>query len=106
MKEKQAAAPAATEHPAVGRYCVVRTHNAGVHVGTVQSVDVRNVALTEARRIWYWKGAFTLSEISQFGIDPKNSRVAVAVPEIFLTEAIEIIPATDAARATIEECHE
>ena len=95
-------------HPAVGRYCIIRTQSAGVHAGivTVVSVDGRQVTLVSARRIWQWFGAFTLSEVSQTGIDQEKSRVTAAVPEIYLIEVIEIIPASDAAREIIEACHE
>ena len=88
---------------------MVRTENAGVHAGTLESYDGhdgQSVYLKNARRIWKWSGAFTLSELSQKGIDTNGSRVAMAVPSILLMGAIEIIPTTPEAQQTIEACHE
>ena len=84
----------------IGKYAVIRTYSAGVHVGVVRSQSGKEVTLSEARRIWSWRGAFTLSEISQKGVSPE-SRLSMQVPEIALTEAIEIIPCTKAAEANL-----
>ncbi|MFN4288930.1 MAG: DUF6948 domain-containing protein [Brevundimonas sp.] len=91
--------------PFIGQHVLVRTYSAGVHLGELVSKDGTNVILKGARRLWRWYGAFTLSEASQKGV-AKNSRIAAPVPLIELTEAIEIIPTTDEARATFEAIHE
>jgi hypothetical protein len=83
------------------QYVVVRTFSAGVHVGVLAKRAGKEVTLATARRIWSWRGANTLSEISLRGVG-SGSRVSEPVPEITLTEAIEIIPCTDAARANLE----
>ena len=72
------------------KYVVIRTYSAGVHCGTLVSQKGKEVLLKNARRIWQWIGAFTLSEVSQRGISA--GRVSCTVPMIVLTEAIEIIP--------------
>ena len=79
--------------PNVGRYVIVRTYSAGVHVGVLTSRNGREVVLSNARRIWRWTDANTLSEISLRGVGA-DSRVSEPVQEITLTEAIEIIPCT------------
>ncbi len=71
---------------------IVRTYCAGVHIGTLKSRKGREVMLTNARRLWYWKGAFTLNAVATKGVNRKDSRISVNVPSIILTEAIEIIP--------------
>ena len=78
-------------------FVIVRTYAAGVHVGDLKSRDGKEVTLTDAQRIWYWKGANTLHEIALRGVG-SGSKVSERVPEILLTEAIEIIQATDEAR--------
>lgn len=83
------------------QYVVVRTFSAGVHVGVLAKRAGKEVTLTGARRIWSWRGANTLSEIALHGVG-SGSRLSEPVPEITLTEAIEIIPCTDAARANLE----
>lgn len=84
----------------IGTFVVVRTYSAGVHVGTLASRDGKEVTLTDARRIWYWNGANTLHEIALSGVG-KGSKVSETVPSVLLTEAIEIIGATEAARANL-----
>jgi len=74
---------------------LVRTYSAGVHIGTLKERNGKEVTLTNARRLWSWSGAFTLSAVATQGVDRANSRISVAVPEILLTEAIEIIPVSE-----------
>lgn len=88
-------------HMMVGEYCVVRTYSAGVHVGEVTSVNGTEVILSNSRRIWKWSDAFTLSELSQNGVG-NNSKIAVPVPTLVLTEAIEIIPCSTRAAEKIK----
>lgn len=88
----------------IGKQCLVRTYSAGVHFGTLISFKRRQVVLSSARRIWSWHGANTLHEIATAGLDVNKSRVSVPVDEIVLTEAIEIIPMTDAAVSVLQKC--
>ena len=82
---------------------VVRTFSAGVHAGYLKSREGKEVTLTNSRRLWYWKGAATLSQVAGAGISkPKECKFPAAIAEITLTEAIEIIPCTDVAKNTIE----
>lgn len=86
----------------VGRYCMVRTYSAGVFAGTVVSRDGKEIALKDARRIWYWKGAASLSQLATEGTSaPKQCKFPAPVAEVLLTEVIEIIPITDSAKASI-----
>ena len=84
-----------------GQYVIVRTYSAGVHVGILKYRQGKEVTLTNARRIWSWRGANTLHEISLRGVG-SGSKVSESVSSITLTEAIEIIPATDEARRKLE----
>ena len=86
----------------IGKTCIVRTYSAGVFLGTVVERDGKEVVLSNARRIWYWDGAATLSQLANEGTSkPKNCKFPAPVERILLTEAIEIIPATEAAIASI-----
>ena len=91
--------------PMIGQHAVIRTYSAGVHIGTVLDKDGINVVLKDARRLWTWRGAFTLSEIATSGVG-KGSRISVAVPMIELTQVVEIIPTTEAARSSFDKIHE
>ena len=86
-----------------GKYCIVRTYSAGVFAGTVKSIKGKEAVLTDARRIWYWSGSSSLSEMAMKGTnDPKNCKFPMAVKEVLLAEVIEVIPATKEARKSIE----
>lgn len=80
---------------------IVRTYSAGVHYGTLTAKDGREVTLTNSRRVWYWTGAASLSQLAVDG--PGNgSKISVSVEEIVLLEAIEILTCTPKAAGAIE----
>lgn len=84
------------------KYCVVRTFSAGAWAGTVQFFKGKEVHLTGARRLWYWDGAASLSELAAEGVlRPQECKFPCAV-DVVLTEAIEIIPATKKAERSIK----
>ena len=87
----------------IGDYVIVRTYSAGVFAGTLAARDGKEVTLTTARRLWYWAGAASLSQMAVTGTStPNECRFPVAVPEVTLTEAIELLLVTPAAKASIE----
>jgi hypothetical protein len=87
----------------IGKYCIIRTENAGVFAGILKSRNGSEVELTNARRLWYWDGAASLSEMAVSGVSkPQNCKFPVAVPEVTLLQVIEIIPCTDEAHTSIE----
>ena len=83
-------------------YVVVRTYSAGVHIGELKSRKGKEVVLVNTRRLWKWCGAFTLSEVAVEGIKD-GSKPSVSVPEVVLTEAIEVIKATPVAEKILRE---
>jgi len=86
----------------LGKICIVRTYSAGVFIGKVVERDGKEVRLENARRIWYWGGAASLSQLANEGTSkPQSCKFPAPVAEILLTEAIELIPATEAAIASI-----
>lgn len=85
------------------KYCMVRTYSAGVFAGIVEKLDGKVATLSDARRIWYWDGAASLSQLAVDGTStPEKCKFPVPVDEVYLTEVIEIIPITDKARKSIE----
>lgn len=85
------------------RYVIVRTYSAGVFAGTLVSRKGKEVVLTNARRIWYWTGAATLSQLAVDGTSsPTTCKFPCAVPRVELTEAIEILDVSEKARESIE----
>ena len=86
------------------QYVMVRTYSAGVFAGYLKSKSGKEVILNDARRIWYWKGAASLSQLAQEGTKkPNECKFPCPVDEIILTEAIEIIAITPNAKKSIEE---
>ena len=84
-------------------YCMVRTYSAGVFAGYIESRDGKEVVLRNARRIWRWAGAASLSQLATDGTSsPSECKFPVAVDKVILTEAIEIIPITAKAKKSIE----
>ena len=82
----------------IGKTCIVRTYSAGVFLGTIAERNGKEAVLTNARRIWYWDGAASLSQLAMDGTSkPENCKFPAAVPQVLLTEVIEIIPASEKA---------
>lgn len=82
---------------------IVRTYSAGVFAGELESRNGQVVVLLNARRLWYWSGAASLSQLSTEGTnDPKNCKFPCKVPRVELLQAIEILDLSPAAKASIE----
>ncbi len=87
----------------IGKDVLVRTYSAGVFVGALAARNGREVVMTDARRIWYWSGAASLSQLASEGTrDPRGCKFPCVVSKVLLTEAIEIIPLTEEARRSID----
>ncbi|MCL2558614.1 MAG: hypothetical protein FWE09_09070 [Treponema sp.] len=84
------------------KYCIVRTSSAGVFAGYVERRDGQEVSILQARRIWYWEGAATLSQLAQSGTSkPEKCKFPEPVDRITVLEAVEILDCTERARASI-----
>lgn len=91
----------------IGKYVIVRGDRSGVFAGTLVSREDRTVMLSNCRRLWYWSGAATVSQIARDGVkNPENCKFTVAVDSITILDAIEIIPTTTAAEACIKAVKE
>lgn len=85
-------------------YCMVRTYSAGVFAGYIESRNGKEAVLRNARRMWRWAGAATLSQLATDGTsEPDECKFPAAVDRVILTEVIEIIPITSRAKESIEE---
>lgn len=85
------------------KYVIVRTYSAGVFAGTLVSKKGQEVTLSNARRLWYWSGAASLSQLAMEGVkDPDNCKFPCPVKEVKLLQAIEILDVTPAAKKNIE----
>jgi len=81
---------------------MVRSKSAGVFAGNVEKLDGQTALLRNARRIWYWEGAASLSQLATDGTKaPTRCKFPCPVSEVLLFEVIEIIPITENAAASI-----
>jgi hypothetical protein len=81
------------------KICIIRSYASGVHFGEVietrDTLHGLSVTLKNSRRIHYWEGACSLSQVALNGI--KTGRVAMELPEIQVENVIEVIPMSEAA---------
>lgn len=82
---------------------IVRTYSAGVFFADVESRKGKEAVLRNARRLWYWSGAASLSQLAIDGTkNPGQCKFPEAVDRIEVTEAIEILDTTEAARKSLD----
>lgn len=87
----------------IGKYVIVRGDRSGVFAGTLVSQEGQRVVLKDCRRLWYWSGAASISQIATEGVkNPRSCKFTVTVDEIAILDAIEIIPTTAAAEVNIK----
>jgi len=85
-------------------YKIVRTYSAGVFIGYLKSLNGKHAILHNARRVWYWEGANSLSDLATIGTTkPGGCKITAPVEIVELTEAIEILSVTSIAMKVIAE---
>lgn len=86
---------------------IIRAAQAGVFFGELVERNGQEVKLKNARRLWYWDGAASLSQLAVEGTNkPDNCKFTIAVKEIEILEVIEVIPCEEKAILSIEEVKE
>jgi hypothetical protein len=92
-------------------FVIIRTENAGCFAGELAdgnrfetNGENREVILRDARRLWYWDGAASLSQLAVDGTSkPDKCRFPTPVPSVLLTQVIEVIECTEQARQSIHD---
>jgi len=85
------------------KYVMVRTQNAGVFAGYLKEKVGEEVTLKNARRMWYWSGAASLSQLAMEGTKKvSDCKFPCEVTSIELTQVIEVIECTEEARLNIK----
>ena len=86
----------------INKKVIVRADRTGVFYGTLKSKEGSEVILTDCRRIYYWDGACSISELAKTGTKkPENCKFTVTVDDICVLGVIEIIPCTEEAAKSI-----
>lgn len=84
------------------QYYIIRGDRSGVFFGHIKERNGREVTITDCRRLWWWSGAASLSQLAEEGVkNPRNCKFTVTVPEIVILDAIELIPCSSSAIESI-----
>ena len=82
---------------------IFRGDRSGVFYGEMGERKDREVQIINCRRLWYWDGAASLSQLALEGVtEPQRCKFTVTVPELTITDLIEFIPCSDAACSSID----
>lgn len=90
--------------PHIGKNVIVRGYGSGVHFGELVSKSGREVELRQSRRLWRWDAKETgisLSEVANHGGADGRQKFCEVLESISILDAIEIIPCTEQAVASI-----
>lgn len=80
------------------QYYIVRGDLSGVFFGQVTARNGKEVELRNVRKLWYWDGACAVEQLAVDGvIAPDRCKFTVVVPEMTITDAIQIVPCSDRA---------
>lgn len=91
----------------IGKKVIIRGDRSGVEFGELVEQNGSVVTLKNARRLWYWAGAASLSQLAMDGTKrPQDCKFTVTVSSITILDAVEIIPCKDKAIKSIEEVDE
>lgn len=82
---------------------IIRCDRAGVFYAEIKERRGDEADLVNARRLWYWDGAASLSQLATEGVKaPENCKFTVTVPSMTVLGVIEVIPCTKEAVESIE----
>ena len=88
----------------IGQYVVVRGSAMGVHAGVLEAVEGDTVRLQDARRLWRWWAAksISLSGVALHGLaDRSECRIGGTVPVMVARDWCEILPCSQQAQDSL-----
>ena len=91
----------------IGKKIIVRSDRAGVFYGTLNEVepcgDKLTVEMVNVRRLWYWEGAATLTQLAMEGVTvPDKCKFTMWQDSVVVSGVIELLPTTQKAQDIIE----
>jgi hypothetical protein len=92
------------------KFYIIRTHSAGVWFGNVKKIDGTIATITNAKRLWAWSGAASLSQLCIEGTkNPDQCKFALTITDdegVYLSQVVEVLPCTDEAVLNIKSVPE
>lgn len=86
------------------KYYIIRGVRSGVFFGQIAGRNGQEVELRNVRKLWYWDGACAVEQLSVDGVtNQSDCKFTVVVPEMIVTDAIQIIPCSDKAAKILQE---
>ncbi len=87
---------------------LIRSYAAGVHFGYLKDEKFTEagkvVTLVNTRRIWYWDGAASLSQMALEGVNkPENCKFSVEIESNEIVNVIETLPLTENALLNLQK---
>ena len=90
----------------IGKQVIIRSYSAGNHFGTLIAYDPAHgvAVLKDARRLWRWQTdrGVSLSEIANYGVVVKDSKICTVMAEQIVAEIDEILPCSQVAAVNIQ----
>lgn len=85
------------------KHYLVRAYAAGVFAGEIESMKDKEVTMKNARRLWYWSGAASLSQLAMEGVkNPHECKFPCEMSRVHIKDVIEVIEMTGKARDNIK----
>lgn len=76
----------------LNKKCIFRGTNSGVFYGTLVEHKGQEVTIKNCRRIWYWDGANSVSQIAVDGVEfPENCKFPMAIKFIKLMMFLQLL---------------
>ena len=83
-------------------YVIVRSRDAGVFAGFLLERKGNEVVLKNSRRLWYWSGAASLSQLAIDGVgNPSDCKFPCEVPVHTILGVCEVIACTEKSKKSI-----
>ena len=95
----------------IGKKVIIRSYGAGVFFGTLNEVeqceDKYTVELLNCRRLWYWDGACSITQLAVDGTSrPDNCKFTITEPSIVVSSIVEIHECSEKSIKSIESVEE
>ena len=86
------------------KYYIIRGDRSGVFFGQIAGRNGQEVELRNVRKLWHWEGACAVEQLAVDGVTvPSECKFTVFVPEMVVTDSIQIFPCSDKSAKILGE---